>query len=92
MYTNVAMSRLRNGLASALQESWDGDTDEFMATLQSLQKRVDLELAVIEDAYQALLSVGHSPVEARNRLDRVLTGGRAYTSVQEILGEIYKQQ
>src|SRR5262245_9663626 len=30
---------------------------------------------LLEDAYQALLSVGHSPVEARNRLDRVLAGG-----------------
>src|SRR5713101_5497126 len=30
---------------------------------------------LIEDAYQALLSVGHSPMEARNRLDKALTGG-----------------
>src|SRR6478736_9827632 len=27
---------------------------------------------VVEDAYQALMSVGHSPVEARHRLDQVL--------------------
>jgi Holliday junction DNA helicase RuvA len=47
---------------------------------------------VIEDAYQALLSVGHSPVEARHRLDQVLTTGRAYKSVEEVLMEIYKQQ
>src|SRR5437773_7356080 len=43
---------------------------------------------VLEDAYQALLSVGHSPVEARNRLDRVMTGGRSFKSVEEILLEI----
>ena len=47
---------------------------------------------VIEDAYQALLSVGHSPMEARNRLDRVLKGGKSFGSVQDILTEIYKQQ
>jgi Holliday junction DNA helicase RuvA len=46
---------------------------------------------LIEDAYQALLSVGHSPVEARNRLDKVLVGGRSFGSVEEILLEIYKQ-
>jgi Holliday junction DNA helicase RuvA len=46
---------------------------------------------VIEDAYQALLSVGHSPMEARNRLDRVLTGGKSFQSVEEVLLEIYKQ-
>ncbi len=44
----------------------------------------------VEDAYQALLSLGLSPVEARNRLDRVLTPGRTFNSVQEILTEIYK--
>jgi Holliday junction DNA helicase RuvA len=46
---------------------------------------------VLEDVYQALLSVGHSPVEARNRLDRVLAGGKTFKSVEDILTEIYKQ-
>jgi Holliday junction DNA helicase RuvA len=47
---------------------------------------------VLEDAYQALLGVGHSPIEARARLDRVLVGGRSYKSSEEILLEIYKQK
>ncbi len=46
---------------------------------------------VLEDAYQALLSVGHSPIEARERLDRALTGGKSFNSVEEILFTIYKQ-
>ena len=46
---------------------------------------------VIEDAYQALMSVGHSPQEARNRLDKVFAGGRSFKSVEEVLLEIYKQ-
>jgi Holliday junction DNA helicase RuvA len=46
---------------------------------------------VLEDAYQALLSVGHSPAEARDRLDKVLAGGKTFKSVEEILGEIYRQ-
>jgi Holliday junction DNA helicase RuvA len=46
---------------------------------------------VIEDAYQALLSVGHSPMEARSRLDKALAGGRSFRTVEEILMEIYKQ-
>jgi Holliday junction DNA helicase RuvA len=45
---------------------------------------------VIEDAYQALLSVGHNPTEARNRLDRALAGGKSFQSVEEVLLEIYK--
>jgi Holliday junction DNA helicase RuvA len=47
---------------------------------------------VLEDAYQALLGVGHSPLEARARLDRVLAGGRSFKSSEEILLEIYKQK
>jgi Holliday junction DNA helicase RuvA len=46
---------------------------------------------VLEDAYQALLSVGHSPMEARALLDRVLAGGRGFKSVEEILSEIYRR-
>jgi len=46
---------------------------------------------LLEDAYQALVSVGHGPGEARDRLDRVMTGGRAFKSVEEILMAIYTQ-
>ena len=46
---------------------------------------------LIEDAYQALLSVGHSPSEARTRLDKVLAKGATFNGVDEILLAIYKQ-
>jgi holliday junction DNA helicase RuvA len=46
---------------------------------------------VLEDAYQALMSVGHSPAEARSRLDKVLATGRSYANVEAVLMEIYKQ-
>ena len=46
---------------------------------------------VIEDAYRALLSIGHSPAEARNRLDKVFAGGRTFKTVEDVLLEIYKQ-
>lgn len=48
--------------------------------------------SVIEDAYQALLSVGHGPLEARERLDKALAGGKSYQSVEEILLAIYQQK
>jgi Holliday junction DNA helicase RuvA len=47
---------------------------------------------VLEDAYQALMSVGLSPMEARNRLDRVLATGKTFKSVEDVLVEIYKHQ
>ena len=50
------------------------------------------DATLLEDAYQALLSVGHSPLEARNRLDKALATGKAFKSVEEILLEIYQKQ
>jgi Holliday junction DNA helicase RuvA len=47
---------------------------------------------VVEDAYQALMTLGHSPMDARLLLDRVLTGGRTFGTVEEIITEIYKQK
>lgn len=46
--------------------------------------------ALMEDAYQALLTVGHSPQEARSRLDKVLAEGGTFSTVQEILLAVYK--
>src|SRR5438094_6020242 len=45
----------------------------------------DIAGDVLEDAYQALLSVGHGPQEARDRLDKALAGGKTFKSVEEIL-------
>jgi signal transduction histidine kinase len=53
VYTNVALSRLRIGLLTALQSRWRGPPEEVIATRQSLNKLLDLDLAIIEDAYQS---------------------------------------
>lgn len=53
VYTNMALSRLRTGLIRTLAESWQGSTDDQLLTLRSLHKLLDLDLAIIEDAYQA---------------------------------------
>jgi Holliday junction DNA helicase RuvA len=47
---------------------------------------------VLEDGYQALLSVGHSSQEARDRLDKALAGGQKYKSVEDLLLAIYQQK
>jgi len=53
VYTNVALSRIRTGLVKALQESGSGNSDDLKATIHSLSKLLDLDLATIEDAYQS---------------------------------------
>lgn len=52
VYTNVALSRLRSGLIGALGQAWQGDQNGLVATIQSLNRLLDLDLAKIEDAYQ----------------------------------------
>lgn len=44
---------------------------------------------LIEDVYQALMSLGHPPVEARERLDKLLQSGVRFKTVGEALALIY---
>lgn len=53
VYTNVALSRMRSGLIHALGDKWQGTREDLLATVNSLNKLIDLDLAKIEDAYQA---------------------------------------
>jgi signal transduction histidine kinase len=53
VYTNVALSRIRSGLVRALHDCWPGAVSDLQAVIRSLNMLLDLDLAVIEDAYQA---------------------------------------
>ena len=44
---------------------------------------------LIEDVYQALMGLGHNPIEARGRLDGLLTCGKPFRNLQEALALIY---
>jgi Holliday junction DNA helicase RuvA len=46
---------------------------------------------VIRDTYAALLSVGHTESQARQAIDRVLSGKRKYRSVADMIDAIYQQ-
>ena len=52
----MALSRLRTGLTHTVQEHWQGDLCAQRAVVRSLNKLLDLDLALIEDAYQSFLS------------------------------------
>jgi Holliday junction DNA helicase RuvA len=45
---------------------------------------------VIRDTYAALLSVGHSDSQARQAIDRVLSGKKKYKSVADMIDAIYQ--
>ncbi|MBX3443131.1 MAG: hypothetical protein KF774_12060 [Planctomyces sp.] len=52
VFTNVALSRLRAGLVDALERGWDGPPEDLLRAQRSLNTLIDLDLALIEDAYQ----------------------------------------
>jgi signal transduction histidine kinase len=53
VYTNVALSRLRRGLMRTLDQRWTGSPLDLLEVRRSLNTLFDLDLAIIEDAYQA---------------------------------------
>jgi signal transduction histidine kinase len=53
VYTNVALSRVRAGMVRALGEVLKGEPQAERAVRRSLNALLDLDLAIIEDAYQA---------------------------------------
>lgn len=50
------------------------------------------EEQVLQEAFEALISLGHTSSDARKKLDRVTEGNRRYKSVEELLTEIYRQE
>lgn len=53
LYVIAAMGRLRLGLRHATHASWNGPPWELPEALHSLDRRLDFDLALIQDAYQA---------------------------------------
>lgn len=51
IYADAAMARLRAGLHEALEKNWPGDSRGISPAARSLNRLLDLELALIEDAY-----------------------------------------
>lgn len=47
---------------------------------------------LMSEAYEALISVGHSPQDARDRIEAVIESKKKLRSVEEILAEIYQKQ
>src|SRR6266545_673469 len=77
VYTNAALSRLRSGLLRELHARWTGDHDELLATGRALNKLLALDLAIIEEAYQAEYS---SRLQRSERLATIgqVAGGVAH--------------
>ncbi len=70
VYTNVALSRLRVGLVRAVERHWPEGRAGRREALVALNRLLDLDLAIIEDAYQTVLG------DRLQRHERLLTLGQ----------------
>jgi len=73
VYTNVALSRLRRGLLERVQEVIS-DPRELAEKRCSLNMLLDLDLAIIEDAYQAEYACRQQRVERLAAIGQVAGG------------------
>ncbi|MCE9568230.1 MAG: ATP-dependent DNA helicase RuvA [Planctomycetes bacterium] len=53
---------------------------------------METEGQLVEDVYQALMGLGHNPIEARTKLDGLLTCGKPFKTLQDALTLIYSQK
>jgi signal transduction histidine kinase len=74
VYTNVALSRLRTGLSRIVQEHWAGADEQRKKSLRALNTLLDLDLAIIEEAYQAEYSARQQRVERLATIGQVAGG------------------
>lgn len=51
-YPDAALARLRKGLTDALTRDWQADATELVQTVVSLNMLLDLDLAIIHEAYE----------------------------------------
>lgn len=68
-----------------------GDLPVASSTVEGATKP-SIQPAVIEDAYNALMGLGLSPNDARDRLDLVLKSGKEFTEVADIISECFRKK
>lgn len=74
VYTNAALSRLRRGMLTILESQWTGSISELLAVRGSLNSLLDLDLAIIEDAYQTEFQRRQSATERLATIGKVAGG------------------
>lgn len=84
----VAKLRRKVGIY-ALIVNPDGTTS---APAPSNGEAAHAEPDVVSDAYAALLAVGHSEMQARAAIDRVMAGRKKFKSVADLIEAIYQQE
>jgi transcriptional regulator with PAS, ATPase and Fis domain len=94
VFTNAALSRLRIGMMGLLAEHLQESPHKLAPTLAALNKLLDLDLAIIEDAYQTefaarQLLLGKENLQLRVALEREQRVANIVGS-SELMQEVYR--
>jgi signal transduction histidine kinase len=76
VYTNAALTRLRRGLDAALAEGLQDDLQRLFAVRTSVMTLIDLDLAIIEDAYQSEYTARQQAQERQLQSERLAAIGQ----------------
>jgi signal transduction histidine kinase len=74
-FANAALSRIRAALTERIAANWQGSPGELIAALVSLNRLLDLDLTIIEDAYR------HEFVLAQKRTERLVAIGQMASGI-----------
>lgn len=74
IYTHAALSRLRRGLLRSLDKVWQGSIEDLLKTRVSLITLMDLDLAIIEDAYHTEYHRRHASAERLVTIGKIAGG------------------
>lgn len=77
IFVNSAMARLRQRINDAVMRGWDGGREELVATMHSINRMLDLDLALIQDAYQMSFTKMHKSMERYATIGKI-SGGIAH--------------
>jgi len=74
VFCNMAMARVRSGLLDALARGWDREPQALHSAVLALNKLLDLDLAIIEDAYQTERLARQQQIERLAGLGQIAAG------------------
>jgi signal transduction histidine kinase len=74
VYCNVALCRIRTALQDALHREWDGEPSRLRVASLALGKLLDLDLAMIEHAYQTEHTARQQQIERLATLGQIAGG------------------
>ncbi len=66
VYVSAAISRLRTGFSQLVNDAWQGSPEELCRTMESLHKLLDLDLAIMDNAYQTEYLARHEKLSREN--------------------------